>query len=146
VSPTLASAALASVPAERSGMAAGAVNTMRQLGFALGIAVLGAVAHAQIGSTLGSASVPTPADVADKLVGGQAQSVLAAAGSGRAALDAAIHASFASALNEALLVAAVIGAAGATLCAVLLRPPRAATDRDRWPQRAASSRAGSPAE
>jgi len=96
VSPTLASAALASVPHERSGMAAGAVNTMRQLGFALGIAVLGAIVHGRIGS-------------------------------GHAALDAAIRVSSASALNEALLVAAVIGGAGAALSAVLLRPSDSAT-------------------
>ena len=43
VLPTLSSAALAAVPAERSGMAGGAVNTFRQLGFALGVAVFGAV-------------------------------------------------------------------------------------------------------
>ena len=41
--PTFASAALAAVPPERSGMAAGALNTFRQVGFALGIAVFGAV-------------------------------------------------------------------------------------------------------
>ena len=35
----------------------GAVNTMRQLGFALGIAVLGAIAQAQIGSRLGAEGV-----------------------------------------------------------------------------------------
>jgi len=43
VLPTLASAALSSVPHERSGMAGGAVNTFRQLGFALGVAVFGAI-------------------------------------------------------------------------------------------------------
>jgi EmrB/QacA subfamily drug resistance transporter len=118
VSPTLVSAALAAVPAERSGMAAGAVNTMRQLGFALGIAVLGAITHAQIGAKLGG-------EAAEKVVGGQAQEVLASAGSSRAALDAAIHASFASGLNAALLVAGATGLAGAALSALLLRPARA---------------------
>ncbi|GGM21982.1 MFS transporter [Dactylosporangium sucinum] len=43
VLPTLASATLSTVPHERSGMAGGAVNTFRQLGFALGVAVFGAV-------------------------------------------------------------------------------------------------------
>lgn len=43
VLPTLASAVLAAVPRERSGMASGALNTFRQLGFALGVAVFGAV-------------------------------------------------------------------------------------------------------
>jgi MFS family permease len=43
VLPNLASAVLAAVPRERSGMASGALNTFRQLGFALGVAVFGAV-------------------------------------------------------------------------------------------------------
>jgi len=41
--PNLASAVLAAVPRERSGMASGALNTFRQLGFALGVAVFGAL-------------------------------------------------------------------------------------------------------
>ncbi|MFB7946392.1 MFS transporter [Kitasatospora phosalacinea] len=41
--PQMMSAALATVPRERAGMASGAFNTARQLGFALGIAVLGTV-------------------------------------------------------------------------------------------------------
>src|SRR5207248_6003174 len=41
--PSLNSAAMAVVPVERSGMAAAAVNTARQLGMALGIAALGTV-------------------------------------------------------------------------------------------------------
>jgi Na+/melibiose symporter-like transporter len=43
VLPSLSSAVLAEVPHERSGMAGGALNTFRQLGFALGVAVLGSV-------------------------------------------------------------------------------------------------------
>ncbi|MFG2138816.1 MFS transporter [Streptomyces sp. NPDC048650] len=39
--PVLVSAALGAAPPQRAGMASGAVNTFRQLGFALGIAVLG---------------------------------------------------------------------------------------------------------
>jgi EmrB/QacA subfamily drug resistance transporter len=41
--PTLASAAMAAVPPARAGMAAGAVNTARQLGLALGIGALGSI-------------------------------------------------------------------------------------------------------
>ncbi|MEV5560073.1 MFS transporter [Nonomuraea wenchangensis] len=39
--PALNSAAMAAVPPHRAGMAAGAVNTVRQLGYALGVAALG---------------------------------------------------------------------------------------------------------
>ncbi|GAA1615037.1 hypothetical protein GCM10009733_009120 [Nonomuraea maheshkhaliensis] len=41
--PPLSAAAMAHAPAGRAGMAAGTVNTVRQLGYALGIAVLGIV-------------------------------------------------------------------------------------------------------
>jgi EmrB/QacA subfamily drug resistance transporter len=41
--PVLSSAALATVPVQRSGMAGGALNAFRQFGFALGVAVFGAV-------------------------------------------------------------------------------------------------------
>ncbi|GAA0907934.1 hypothetical protein GCM10009558_096560 [Virgisporangium aurantiacum] len=48
VLPNLASAVLAAVPRERSGMASGALNTFRQLGFALGVAVFGALFQHQV--------------------------------------------------------------------------------------------------
>ncbi|MEU4619259.1 MFS transporter [Actinoplanes sp. NPDC023801] len=43
VLPVLSSAVLAEVPPERSGMAGGALNTFRQLGFAFGVAIFGTV-------------------------------------------------------------------------------------------------------
>jgi EmrB/QacA subfamily drug resistance transporter len=50
--PVLASAAMSAVPHKRAGMAGGALNTFRQLGYALGIAVLGTVfAHRAASST-----------------------------------------------------------------------------------------------
>jgi predicted MFS family arabinose efflux permease len=49
--PRLNSVAMAAVPAERGGMAAGALNTARQLGMALGIAALGSIFAARLGST-----------------------------------------------------------------------------------------------
>ncbi|MEV6348211.1 MFS transporter [Actinoplanes sp. NPDC051851] len=52
VLPSLSSAVLAEVPRERSGMAGGALNTFRQLGFAVGVAVFGSVFqhHAETGA------------------------------------------------------------------------------------------------
>ncbi|HEY0279350.1 MAG TPA: MFS transporter [Solirubrobacterales bacterium] len=131
VAPTLASAALGAVPAERSGMAAGSVNTMRQLGFALGIAVSGAIAQAQIGARLGAEGAATSGGLAERLIGGQVGSVLAGAGSDRATLGGAIHSAFASGLDLALVVAGVIGLGGAALGAVMMRPTRAAAEADR---------------
>jgi len=127
-SPTVASAALQAVPVHRSGMAAGAVNTMRQLGYALGIAALNAVYQSQISDVLRSRHVTAPEALAVRLVGGQAHAVIAEAPHpARAHLDAAIHAAFASGLNSALLVAGAVGIAGATLVAVTVRGRAEAT-------------------
>lgn len=48
--PTLNAAAMAAVPRERGGMAAGALNTARQIGMALGIAALGTVFTDSLGT------------------------------------------------------------------------------------------------
>ncbi|SDT47875.1 MFS transporter [Actinoplanes derwentensis] len=47
VMPVLSSAVLAEVPRDRSGMAGGALNTFRQLGFAFGVAIYGTVFREQ---------------------------------------------------------------------------------------------------
>jgi MFS family permease len=83
--PVLASAALAAAPRDRAGMAGGAVNTFRQVGYAVGVAGFGAVFQGR-----------------------------AAAGPG-------------SALGTTVLVAGLVGLAGAALAAVLLRPDRVAS-------------------
>jgi EmrB/QacA subfamily drug resistance transporter len=62
VLPTNASAVLAEVPRERSGMAGGALNTFRQLGLAFGVAVFGSVFTHRIADGHGS-----PAGFADGL-------------------------------------------------------------------------------
>lgn len=49
--PALASVALGAVPPQLSGVASGAVNTARQIGFALGVAVLGCVFSSVAGSS-----------------------------------------------------------------------------------------------
>jgi EmrB/QacA subfamily drug resistance transporter len=114
MSPILASAALAAVPHERSGMAAGAVNTARQLGFALGIAVLGAVFSSSIANHL--------EDNAHTVASGGAQAVVARAPQ----LDAPIHAAVGSALGTTFLVAGLVGVIGAPLVLALM------DERLRW--------------
>ena len=47
--PVLVSAAMAAAPPERAGMAGGAVNTVRQFGFAVGVALFGTVFQARAG-------------------------------------------------------------------------------------------------
>ncbi len=54
--PVLTSAAMSAVPHQRAGMAGGALNTFRQLGYALGIAVLGTVFAGTASKQTGAAS------------------------------------------------------------------------------------------
>ncbi|UNO38502.1 MFS transporter [Streptomyces sp. MST-110588] len=112
VAPALAGAALAAVPAERAGMAGGAVNTFRQLGYAFGVAGFGAVVTSRMQDTL------TP-EQAHALAGGDA-SALRAAGLAERALRTA----FTSGLNAASLLAGVIGLLAAAVVLVLVREPR----------------------
>jgi EmrB/QacA subfamily drug resistance transporter len=130
-SPTIASAALEAAPSRQGGMAAGAVNTMRQLGYALGIAVLGAIAQARMGAVLSDHAVARSSRVASELVGGQAQALVHLAPVGqRDALSGAIHAAFASGLTSAMLVAGALGLFGAALVWLSVRP-RAAVAGER---------------
>jgi EmrB/QacA subfamily drug resistance transporter len=124
VAPTLASAALGAVPQQLGGMASGALNTMRQLGYALGIAGLGVVLQSRIGHGLsGAAHVTGSSRLAKAIAGGQSQAVLhAAPAATQAGLDQAIHAAFASGLNAVLVICGVAGLIGAVIVAVALRP------------------------
>jgi EmrB/QacA subfamily drug resistance transporter len=127
VSPTLASAALGAVPQQLGGMASGALNTMRQLGYALGIAGLGVVIQSRIGDSLsGATHVTGSGRLAKAIAGGQSQSVLhAAPPKAQAGLDQAIHVAFASGLNAVLVICGVAGLIGAVIVAVALRPQAA---------------------
>jgi EmrB/QacA subfamily drug resistance transporter len=120
MSPALASSAMAGVSIERSGMAAGAVNTARQIGLAFGIAVLGSVFSSQIADNL--SSQPNSGRLADETASGGAQSVLAHTPAAvRGPLDAVLHNAVGSALATTFVVAGVIGALGALLALVLIR-------------------------
>jgi predicted MFS family arabinose efflux permease len=120
--PTLVSNAMAAVPPARGGMAAGAVNTARQLGYAFGIAVLGSVFSARMTHVItGRGGRP---GLAQAISGGQARALLAAAPPGRAgALHETILTATASGLNACFLVAAVLGLAGGLLAIALIRRP-----------------------
>jgi EmrB/QacA subfamily drug resistance transporter len=120
--PTLASAALAAVPVQRGGMASGAVNTMRQLGYALGIAVLGAICQSRIAASLSGARIDGAHGVASQLISGDAASVVASAPAlQRAHVNYAVHAAFASGLNAAMIVAGTTGLVSALLVVIMVR-------------------------
>ncbi|MER6736054.1 MFS transporter [Streptomyces puniciscabiei] len=113
VGPTVAGAALASVPPERAGMAGGAVNTVRQLGYALGVAVLGTVLTSRMTGTL-------PSGAAHGLAGG-------GAGALRGGFpEHTLRAAFASGLNGALVVAGLAGTVAGALVLLLVRADRPA--------------------
>lgn len=123
ISPALAAAAMGAVPPARAGMAGGALNTARQLGMALGIAVLGAVF--QSGLADGLAGSGQPHGTAETLAGGGAGQLLHAAPGARHWVEAA----FASGLRDTFWVSGAMGLAGALILVLLVRRPAAAQAR-----------------
>ncbi|MET7755826.1 MFS transporter [Streptomyces sp. NPDC005389] len=125
VTPSLAAAALATVPPERGGMVGGAVNTFRQLGFALGIAVFGLIFQSRIERVLrADGGVPDPHGTAAALSGGQARSVVAGwPEDERAEMALLVREAFTSGLNAVLVVAAALGAVASLLVVATVRVP-----------------------
>ncbi len=128
--PTFSSAAMGAVPPQRGGMAAGAVNTARQLGFALGIAALGSVFAARAAHVLGNHRVPSSDRVSRALAGGQAKVLLAKAPTQfHARLNDALHAAAVQGVQWAFLVSGIAGVLAGLAVLVMLRPvEQAATD------------------
>ncbi|GAA2354344.1 MFS transporter [Catellatospora methionotrophica] len=121
--PILGSVSMSLVPAERGGMAAGAVNTTRQLGFAFGIAVLGSVFTARAQSTLAGVGIPDPAHVAHAIAGGRTPGLLQAAPpSGRQLFDNAAHVAAVAGVQATFAVAGAVGILAGLLVIILMRP------------------------
>ncbi|MFE3687147.1 MFS transporter [Streptomyces sp. NPDC059095] len=122
--PMLVSAATSTVPPQQAGMAGGAVNTFRQLGMTLAIAVLGAVFTGRTAATLaGAGAVPDADRGADALAAGQAQRLVEAAPAGHQ--DVArhlVHQAFATGLDRVFLCSAVAAALGGLIVLALVRP------------------------
>ena len=124
--PILGSVSMSLVPAERGGMAAGAVNTTRQLGFAFGVAALGSVFAARAQSSLSGRGIPDAAHVAHAIAGGQTPGLLHAAPSdGRQLLDSAAHAGAVTGVQATFAVAGAVGILASLLVVILMRPARA---------------------
>jgi predicted MFS family arabinose efflux permease len=118
------------LPPAHGGLASGINNTARQLGLAIGIAVLGALLQSHIADEveqrtdgLGAARRAVTDRVADGDIGSATQLAPAAA---RASLRSTYDAAFASGLNEILLIAAALVVIGAVAAVVLVRA------RDLW--------------
>ncbi|MEU9794843.1 MFS transporter [Streptomyces sparsogenes] len=144
--PVLVSAALGAAPPERAGMASGAVNTFRQLGYALGIAVLGTVFAARVRDVVDdSGSVPERAagQAADAISGGHADAVIKAAPAGRAAeAKALVRESFVAGLDRICLISGVAALAAGLLVLAVVRGGPGAPARPGAP----AAKAAPPAE
>ena len=66
----ISQAAIAAVPVEQTGMATGTANTFRQIGLAAGVAALGSVFTARVGSSMTSGlnDLPLPAAAREQLI------------------------------------------------------------------------------
>jgi EmrB/QacA subfamily drug resistance transporter len=106
--PVLSAAAMSAVPPERGGMAGGALNTFRQLGYALGVAVFGSVFRGRIEHVL-TGHVADPHAMAGAASGGQAPRL------------PIVRAAVASGLNEIYAVSAGLGIAAGIIVLVLFR-------------------------
>ncbi len=129
------SSVLGTVSAERSGMAASATNTSRELGAVTGIAILGAVVNAELRSGLVSrmtdlhASAALQAYVLQVIETGSVSLGHGGGTGGNGPLSQIIqagYASFTSALHAALYLSAGLLAGAALLSAVTLRQRRRA--------------------
>jgi hypothetical protein len=127
INPALASTAIGVVPPQRSGMASGINSTFRQVGIATGIAVLGAIFESAISSKLAPRLAGTPlaghlSSIAHAVAGGGAATVIGSVpAAARSQATAAIHGAFAGAMNDILLVAAIVALTGAVLSLALVR-------------------------
>jgi EmrB/QacA subfamily drug resistance transporter len=123
VMPTLASSAMSAVPPRRSGMAAGSLTTARQLGFAIGIAVLGTAFSSRAAHYLAAHDAPSPDSTAHALAAGQAGRILATVPANvRGSVSTAFHGAFAAGLDVAFLVAGGAGLLGSLAVFLLVRP------------------------
>ena len=118
----ITSSALSAVPPERSGMAASATNTSREIGAVTGVAILGALVNAQLRSNLTASMnhlhIPTTFQAiavqiieTGGLAGGSGQSsVGGAAGEGKLIVEMthAAYSAFYAGLRAALVLAAIL--------------------------------------
>jgi len=129
VNPPLASASIGVVQPERAGMASGINATFRQIGIAVSIAALGSIFTASLQRNLARQLAPLQAfsghtqQVVTAIRQGQVGGTLNAAPPAvRAQLAAAIRSSFASGINDLLVVTAILALVGGLAAALLIRP------------------------
>ena len=118
-------AVMGAVPEEKSGVASAMNDVTRQVGGALGVAVMGSLVASLYGSRVADDTTALPADAAaaaEESVGG-AVGVADGLGSGGSALADAAASAYTNAMGIGFVVAAALTAAGSVLVARYL-PPR----------------------
>ncbi|MEU8108651.1 MFS transporter [Nonomuraea muscovyensis] len=128
VNPPLASTAIGVVPVYRAGMASGVNQTFRQVGIAVGIALYGSIFTASLHDALRERLANIPAlqgqagQIADAIGKGAAgQAAAAAPPELRGQLNSAVHASFATSLNDLLAASGILALIGGALAFALIR-------------------------
>lgn len=130
----LASTAVGVVDARHAGMASGINSTFRQVGIATGVATLGSIFSSRISSTLQDQLAAGPlsaraAQIADAVSSGQlGGTTIGIPDNQRALLITAVEQSFATGLDDILLIGALVAVAAAVLTAVLIRAQDFVTD------------------
>jgi EmrB/QacA subfamily drug resistance transporter len=120
--PGIGQAAIAVVPAAKSGMGSGINTTFRQVGIATGVASLGAVFQSQVDSKLSALLPNAPSGLAEAVSSGGTRAAATAAPPGRR--PEVVHAAkvaFVSGFNEILLIGAILCFVGAALGFALVR-------------------------
>jgi EmrB/QacA subfamily drug resistance transporter len=138
--PTLGSAAQAAVPLQRGGMAAGAVNTARQLGIAFGIAALGTTFIVRAQGVLADHGVPTAASGARLVAGGRSGALLSqVSASHKAEAVRVVHAAGVAGVQNVLLVSGIVGVVAGVVVLFLVTRGGAPAERPPAPREPAAA-------
>jgi EmrB/QacA subfamily drug resistance transporter len=141
------SSIMGSLPAAKAGVGSAINNTIRQVGSALGVAVLGSVLSARYASSITPVlhGLPAPTAAAARRSVGAATQVAARLGPSGTALLAASRSAFVAGMGTALLVGLGFVLAGALVALLFLpsRPPSVVSQPQ--PEPASPDRAGRPA-
>jgi EmrB/QacA subfamily drug resistance transporter len=129
VNPPLASTAVGVVKPQQAGMASGINSTLRQVGIATGIALLGSLFATKVTDEVIARAAAIPgvsghgAAIAGAVKAGQVQRLLATLpGPARQAVGAVTRTAFTAGLDEILLVAAIIALVSGVIALAAIRP------------------------
>lgn len=127
LNPPLASTAVGVVTPDRAGMASGINSTFRQVGIATGIALLGTIFSSRLGTAVAHLAAGTPlaarvGAVRSSLKGGDLGPLFGSTPPAqRGTLEHLVRGAFTSALDDILLVSAIIAIVCGVLAFVLIR-------------------------